>query len=175
MLADHPLHDAGDLEVRVDRNPHPRQVSGRVEGRYELLQIVERHRTSIGGYPGDMYIRLGTIVAVVALVLWLFAMFDVLTTPANRVRGLPKFVWLVIVVAFMGIGALAWFALGRPRVGVTAPAARAHPSGGLELPRWRATPPVRGVAPDDDPDFLRRLSEDLRRGQDPRRGPDDAP
>ncbi|MDH6225655.1 PLD nuclease N-terminal domain-containing protein [Streptomyces sp. MJP52] len=74
--------------------------------------------------------------------LWVYAFVDCLATPEERVRGLPKAGWVLIVLLFGGvlIGPVAWLVAGRVRHG--------------------AAP----VAPDDGPAFLRRLAEENRRG-----------
>jgi len=110
-----------------------------------------------------MFFGVGGIVGVIAIVAWLYAIFDALTAPAERIRGLPKAVWLIIVILLLDIGAVAWFIFGRPRAGAVDARVRERqsPFG------WQSHggPPNRGrsVAPDDDPDFLKRLGEDLRR------------
>jgi hypothetical protein len=107
-----------------------------------------------------MFIRLGGIFTLVAVVLWLYAIFDALTAPAERVRTLPKAIWLIIVILLLDIGAIAWFVWGRPRAEVNA-RVRQSPFG------WQNHGGPRGgsrsVAPDDDPEFLKRLRDDIRR------------
>lgn len=89
----------------------------------------------------------------VALVLLVFCLVEVVTTPREAVRTLPKPLWLLVVLPPL-LGPLAWFLAGRPARG-----AGAQPS------------PQRG-APDDDDDFLRELrrraEEQRRRARDPR-------
>lgn len=109
-----------------------------------------------------MFIRVGGIVGLIAIVVWLYAIFDSLTAPAERIRGLPKAIWLIIVLLLLDLGAIAWFIWGRPRAGVDARVReRQSPFG------WQSHggPSRRGgsIAPDDDPEFLKRLRDDLRR------------
>ena len=107
---------------------------------------------------------LGGLVTLVTLGVWLYSLFDVLTTPDEECRGMPKLLWIIVVAVFFLAGALAWFLLGRPRAARVSGAA---PSGwsGLPMPappredRPKPRPP-RG--PDDDPDFLRDLDRRLR-------------
>jgi hypothetical protein len=73
---------------------------------------------------------------------------DCIQTDDAQVRGLPKLLWLLLILLFPVVGAIAWFIAGRPQRG----AADSGPSG--RGPSHRPPPP-RG--PDDDPDFLRRL------------------
>jgi Phospholipase_D-nuclease N-terminal len=111
---------------------------------------------------------------VVAVALWIFCVFDAITTPEAKVRNLPKLAWVFLVVLTLDLGALLWLVLGRPwgaagsRVGAREPrtgrAARWDPAD--------AARPVRRVPsnPDDDPEFLanlsRRAEEQRRRQQD---------
>jgi hypothetical protein len=53
------------------------------------------------------------VVAVVALV-WAIALADVVRTPEDRVRTLPRPAWLVIVFFGSVLGAVSWLILGRP-------------------------------------------------------------
>ena len=70
---------------------------------------------------------------------------------------------MLILVAFIGAAIVAlvlWRAMNTARAGVAEPP-----------PRRQATGPVRRVAgPDDDPEFLRRLSEQVRRQDEPPSG-----
>ena len=103
---------------------------------------------------------LNVAFTLIAIVLWLYAIFDALTAPAERVRLLPKAIWLLIVLLLPEIGAVAWFIWGRPRARVDAPV-RQSPFGWQSHARPRRG--TRSVAPDDDPEFLKRLGDDLRR------------
>ena len=88
------------------------------------------------------------LIVVVAVVLFVYAFFDLLATPKHQLRVLPKPIWfLVIVLPF--VGPLAWVFLGtRPRKG-------RPPRGGSGYGWPGGRPPVKG--PDDDPDYLRGL------------------
>jgi hypothetical protein len=110
-----------------------------------------------------MVIRLGGVFFFIAVVAWLYAIFDALTAPPERVRNLPKAVWLLIILLLLEIGAAAWFLFGRPRASVKARAPRS-PFGWQSHDDAAGGMPRRSIAPDDDPDFLRRLGDDLRRG-----------
>jgi phospholipase D-like protein len=45
--------------------------------------------------------------------LWLFCVFDVITTDAALCRNLPKAAWVLIVLLFFDVGAVAWLVAGR--------------------------------------------------------------
>jgi hypothetical protein len=53
--------------------------------------------------------------AFVVFGLWLYCIYDVITTDDVHVRNLPKMVWLFVVIFLFDIGALAWLLLGRPQ------------------------------------------------------------
>jgi hypothetical protein len=96
---------------------------------------------------------LKALVVIVPVVLAVYCLVQVVQSRADLVRTLPKWAWVVLIVLFPLLGALAWLLLGRPR-------------------RDGPARPARGrmVAPDDDPDFLRRIRD--RRPSDGK-GPDD--
>ncbi|MEU2562839.1 PLD nuclease N-terminal domain-containing protein [Streptomyces longispororuber] len=82
---------------------------------------------------------------LLVLAVWIYAFIDVLNTPENEVRHLPKVVWVIIVLLFgeVLLGPVAWFVTGKKR----------RPAGGARSSRgW--------VAPDDNPEFLKGLGKD---------------
>ncbi|MDQ2836347.1 MAG: PLD nuclease N-terminal domain-containing protein [Actinomycetota bacterium] len=102
-----------------------------------------------------MLIRLGGFFFLITLIFWLWAIFDCITAEDKRIRVLPKWLWVVLIVLFLELGALAWVVFGRPRATQQGPgsAGSRHPSLGK---RSAGGPPV---GPDDDPDFLSGLSK----------------
>lgn len=77
----------------------------------------------------------------IPIVISIYALIDVITTPARRIRALPKLLWMAIVVLLSLVGVALWFWLGRPRhMGALTAGGTAHT-----------------VGPDDDPEFLRSL------------------
>ncbi len=106
------------------------------------------------------------VFGLALLALWLFCLFDVITTDASRCRHLPKLVWVLIVLLLFDIGSILWLVAGR--TWDSAPAAGLPYKGNTGLPRQGSTGrypeyerPGRRVAsnPDDDEDFLRQLRE----------------
>jgi hypothetical protein len=88
---------------------------------------------------------------LILLGLWLFCLFDVITTDSAAVRNLPKLLWLVIVLVLPDIGSILWLVAGRPWSG-----------GSANLPyKGNRGTQVRmnGTNPDDDEAFLRGLRE----------------
>lgn len=122
---------------------------------------------AISHYPDGMLLRVGGVFGLILLVFWLFTIFDSLTTPAERVRTMPKGIWVLIVLLLSALGGLLWLIFGRPypitagsaRVGARTVAPQNRTRGGRPTPR-------RAIAPDDDLDFLRSLDRDLKRDGD---------
>jgi hypothetical protein len=85
-------------------------------------------------------VRLYLILGVAAVALDIFAAIDCAMTDGRRVRGIPKPLWILVILVLPIIGAVLWLTLGKDR------------SGGRAQPRQ--------LAPDDDPAFLRQLAHD---------------
>jgi hypothetical protein len=94
---------------------------------------------------------------LIILGLALLALIDCLARDQDEIRGLPKVVWVFVILLFPLLGSLAWFVAGRPRE------ATGWGYGGA-APRSARPQPKRPLAPDDDPEFLRGL--DTRRRDD---------
>lgn len=86
---------------------------------------------------------------IVAVVLLVAAVVDIVRIDPSRVRALPKPLWAVIAIALIFVGPILWFALGRERL-----EPRNHG-------RYGTVP----AAPDDDPEFLRRLAREKEQEQ----------
>lgn len=100
----------------------------------------------------------------IVVLLWVAALIDIIVSDDHRVRHLPKFGWLIIVILLPLAGSLIWFLLGRPVGPVTNAPSRT--SGFPEYER-----PGRRLAryADDDDEFLRqcrvRAEEQRRKGK----------
>lgn len=83
---------------------------------------------------------MGRIIVLVAVIgFGVYAFVGALQADGPRIRVMPRWLWLAVILAFPVVGPFAWLALGQPtRESIT---------------RRDDTP----VGPDDDPDFLRRL------------------
>ena len=102
--------------------------------------------------------RVPAFLVVAAIVIW--ALLEAFQADSRDIRRLPKALWVVIIILLAPIGPLAWFVFGRPKV-PAASSPHTHPSGAYGA---RAAHPSRREqaprpAPDDDPEFLRRLSQ----------------
>ncbi|MFF6997982.1 PLD nuclease N-terminal domain-containing protein [Streptomyces sp. NPDC008313] len=95
---------------------------------------------------------------LLVLALWIYAFIDCLNTPEEEVRGLPKVVWVIIILLFgeVLVGPIAWLVAGRTR--------RA-PAGGSTPSEWHRNHRVQYVAPDDNPEFLRSLKEESKKDE----------
>ncbi|MGI5485290.1 PLD nuclease N-terminal domain-containing protein [Microtetraspora malaysiensis] len=101
------------------------------------------------------------ILGLALLAFWLYCLFDVITTPEDAARNLPKLLWVLIVLFLAALGGVFWLALGRPRSG-DAVLGGAMPSGGRDE-TWQRPPRAEAPrGPDDDPEFLRALERRLR-------------
>ena len=98
------------------------------------------------GYPGTVD-RMGkALLIVLGIALLVYAFFDLIATPGDRVRFMPKPLWFIVLL-LAPVGPLIWIFFGRLN-----PSAPPKPSGGAG---WTPPPGPRG--PDDDPDYLRGL------------------
>lgn len=95
---------------------------------------------------------LRAIPAILSIAIAIFALADCVQTEDERVRGLPKWAWIVLIVLIPWVGPITWLIVGKDRTG------GAGRGPGRGAPR-RSGP----MAPDEDPEFLRKLDEDIRR------------
>jgi hypothetical protein len=91
-------------------------------------------------------VRVFVFLAAVQLVLVVLALISVLS--ADRVRTMPRALWIVVILLVPLIGPVAYALAGRP----------AAPTSGV-----RPRPAARPAAPDDDPEFLKGLDPDKSR------------
>ena len=83
------------------------------------------------------------LIIVIGIVLFVYALFDLIATPARDARFLPKSLWFFVLL-LVPVGPLLWIFAGT----LTAPRPPSPPR------QWRR-PLAKG--PDDDPDYLRGL------------------
>jgi hypothetical protein len=106
---------------------------------------------------------LAAVLVLVALGVWLYCLFEVLSTNEGEARHLPKFAWFMIVLLGFDLGAIVWLMFGRRRGFVTADVTAWPPDFLMSGVGGRAAPGAPApMGPDDDPEFLRQLDRRLR-------------
>ncbi|MEV0034505.1 MULTISPECIES: PLD nuclease N-terminal domain-containing protein [unclassified Streptomyces] len=90
---------------------------------------------------------------LLVLALWIYAFIDCLNTPEEEIKGLPKVVWVIIILLFgeVLVGPIAWLVVGKVRRG---------PAGGSTPAEWHRGHRGKWTAPDDNPAFLASLKEE---------------
>ncbi|MFF1598960.1 PLD nuclease N-terminal domain-containing protein [Streptomyces mirabilis] len=87
---------------------------------------------------------------LLVLALWIYSFIDCLNTPEEEVRGLPKVVWVIVILLFgeVLVGPIAWLVAGKVGRG---------PTRGVTPSEWHRDQRPQYVAPDDNPEFLNSL------------------
>ena len=89
------------------------------------------------------------IAAVAAVFFTVYTVVDCAVTDPQRVRGIPKPLWILVILLLPVIGGILWLLIGKDRA-----------TGYTQRRR---------TSPDDDPEFLRRLDDDTARQERIRR------
>ena len=98
------------------------------------------------------------VLAIIGLAI--YCLFDILRSTRDERLGVHPALWIVVVLFVPLLGPLAWLAVRWSRRTTYADLSGAAPTSRPER--------LRSSAPDDDPDFLRRLDEQRRRDKDSR-------
>ena len=98
------------------------------------------------------------VLAIIGLAI--YCLFDILRSTRDERLGVHPALWIVVVLFVPLLGPLAWLAVRWSRRSTYADLSGAPPTSRPER--------LRSSAPDDDPDFLRRLDEQRRRDKDSR-------
>jgi hypothetical protein len=93
-------------------------------------------------------VRLFVFLAAVQLVLLVLALIGALS--ADRVRNMPRALWVLVILVIPLVGPVAYFLWGRPVP---------PPHEGRPVHRAGSRP----SSPDDDPDFLRNVDTEQSR------------
>ncbi|HUR76025.1 MAG TPA: PLD nuclease N-terminal domain-containing protein [Sporichthya sp.] len=116
-------------------------------------------------------VRLELLFGFVSLCLMVFCLVEVIRTPEEDIRHLPKSMWLLMVLFFPLVGSVAWLAAGRPQYATRRPGANERNAPGF--PQYDRRGRAAASNPDDDEDFLRqvraRAEEQRRRHEEERR------
>lgn len=101
------------------------------------------------------------LLTLLAVGLAVYALSDCATSDEHDRSGIPKGLWIVMIIFLPFVGPLAWILVSRTQRSRQAAGGGAAPrrpgAGGA---RRRSSGPV---APDDDPDFLWKLEQQRRR------------
>lgn len=90
---------------------------------------------------------LRVILPVLVIAFTIYCVVDAVQTEDEKVRGLPKPLWLLMILLFPLVGGAAWLIAGRPTSLLDT----------LLNGRRKGGPPRGPLGPDDDPDFLKGL------------------
>lgn len=94
----------------------------------------------------------------IELALVVFCLIDCVQSDDQRIRNLPKWAWIVLIVLLPIAGAIIWLLAGRPTRARAAGGTPWAPGKAAGSPEYQQ-PPRRPRAPDDDPEFLRSLKK----------------
>ena len=83
-------------------------------------------------------------LGLIVIILTVYALVDCALFDRSRIRGLPRWVWIFVIIFVPLIGPLLWLFVGRGK--------KRGPVG--RMPR--------STAPDDDPEFLRGLDREKK-------------
>jgi hypothetical protein len=119
------------------------------------------------------------LLILVTVGLMAYALADVWGSDEDERGGLPRWLWVLLIVLLPLLGAISWIvvrvAARRSGKGPSAPGT--GPSGGgsrptpsPRSPRPSPRRPAGPVAPDDDPEFLWRLEQEKRKREREARG-----
>lgn len=90
------------------------------------------------------------VLPIIIFAFTVFALVDCIRTLGSRVRAFPKWAWALLIVLIPPIGGVLWLVLGKERADLNP--VHSGSGGGAK-------------APDDDPEFLRRLGADAERNE----------
>ncbi|WP_426593097.1 PLDc N-terminal domain-containing protein [Cellulomonas sp. McL0617] len=97
-------------------------------------------------------------VVLALLGLTIYCLFDILRSTRDERLGVHKLLWIAFLIIVPLLGVLVWLGVRWSRRTVYAEIS--------DAPATKRPERLRSSAPDDDPEFLRRLDEDRRRNTD---------
>lgn len=106
----------------------------------------------------------GGLLGLAVLALWVYCIFDVISTQEALVRNLPKMMWLLLVVILPGVGSISWLVLGRPQgAGFRLGDTDYRSESGYGRPGMRPPRAPRALGPEDSPEFIAEIDDRARR------------
>ena len=100
---------------------------------------------------------LGALLEI-GLIVW--CLIEAIQAPDGRIRNLPKWAWILLILFVPYAGPVAWLVAGRPSM---AGAGRQAPWPSTQTAGFPEYERPRNVAPDDDPEFLAALAPEVLR------------
>ena len=98
--------------------------------------------------------RLLIPLILVSLGIMIYALIEAISTPSERIRIMPKGVWIVVIVLVPLVGGVLWLLFGNENSYLASTVQGFKKTSG----------PTRPSNPDDDEEFLRQL--DIQRAQE---------
>lgn len=102
-------------------------------------------------------IKLDLLLGVATFALWVFCLVETISTPADRIRNLPKVAWVLLVLLFPLVGSIAWLVAGRPESGTAARSRYEREAPGF--PEYNRPGRAAPADPAKDEEFLRQVRE----------------
>lgn len=100
----------------------------------------------------------GGVLFLFELGLVVYCVLNIITTPEEQVRHLPKLLWLVLALLFPIVGGIAWLVAGRPQGPQPSLPYKGNPARRIP-PEYDRPGRATAYSPDDDEAFLRGLRE----------------
>jgi len=113
------------------------------------------------------------LLILVVVGLMVYALVDVWGSEEDERGGLPRWLWVLLIVLLPLLGPISWIVMRVTRRSGSGPAPGPGSGSGGSRPVPRRPGPQRPagpVAPDDDPEFLWRLEQEKRRREREARG-----
>ncbi|GAA2061991.1 PLDc N-terminal domain-containing protein [Williamsia deligens] len=98
---------------------------------------------------------------LIVLVIMIAALVDIVSSDDALVRGLPRWVWLLLVIVLPLVGSIVWFVAGRPVAAFSGRVGRDRPGQASAMGFPEYDHPGRFVPQDPEADaaFLRQVRE----------------
>jgi hypothetical protein len=119
--------------------------------------------------------RVELVLGLVVVAVWIYSLVSCMMTPQARIRGIPKALWLVVIVLLPLLGSVLWLGVGRERGAHRTPRPPRAPRAATG---FAAPAAPRGYAALPHEERIRRMEEDLARleresGPEPTPGEDE--
>lgn len=102
-------------------------------------------------------IKLELVFGVAVLIVWVYCLVSAIGAPVTRVRNLPKWAWIVLILLFPLVGSIAWLVAGRPDDGKARRSAYEREA--PDFPEYDRPGRAAATDPERDAQFLRQVRE----------------